>query len=181
MASGRPSMAADSHTTNSRPTTAPRAITTDQQPPPPRADKTNWRTPMTQEGSSHEDVVTADRHVLVEQLRHQMHALANTIAGILMTPPLVPLTPQAAACSATPQPPPTEDPDWLSTSAAAVRANRHPKTVMRAARTQALHGHQPAPHSTWRFRPQAVDAWILGESSIAACGCTKAGRLPRRR
>lgn len=136
---------------------------------------------MTQEGSSHEDVVTADRHVLVEQLRRQMHALADTIAEILMAPPLVPLTPPAPACSATAHPPPTEDPEWLSTSAAAVRANRHSKTVMRAAQTRALHGHQSTPRGTWRFRPLAVDAWVLGESSIAACGCTKAGRPRRRR
>lgn len=70
---------------------------------------------------------------------------------------------------------------WLSTAAAAARAQRHPVTVRRAYNDGSLHGHQPLDAagrplrgSRVTYHPDAVDAWIQGhdvQAQARACGC----------
>lgn len=62
---------------------------------------------------------------------------------------------------------------WETTAQVAARANRHPVTVRKAARSGLLHGHQTGRRGRWQFKPNAVDAWVEGNNSKAACGCQR--------
>ena len=68
---------------------------------------------------------------------------------------------------------------WETTAQVAKRAHRHPVTVRNDARSGVLHGHQTGRKGHWSFKPEAVDAWIEGRNSKAACGC-QAVRSVRR-
>jgi len=57
---------------------------------------------------------------------------------------------------------------WLNTVEAAARAGRHERTVADACRSGELAATQRGPNSSWRIRPEAVDAWLLGEEPGAA-------------
>lgn len=52
---------------------------------------------------------------------------------------------------------------WLSTSEAAARAGRHERTVADACRSGELVATQRRVNGSWRIRPEAVDAWLLGQ------------------
>ncbi len=62
---------------------------------------------------------------------------------------------------------------WLTTREVAERSRRHVTTIHKAAEAGALHGHQTKRGGRWQFKPAAVDAWIEGSSSAAACGCRR--------
>jgi excisionase family DNA binding protein len=61
--------------------------------------------------------------------------------------------------------------EWLTTAQAAACAHRHAVTIRRAAESGLLHGHQTGFRGRWLFKPEAVDAWVTGLNSAAACGC----------
>lgn len=61
--------------------------------------------------------------------------------------------------------------EWETAEQVAQRLNRHPVTVRVAARSGLLHGHQTVRRGRWQFKPEAVDAWVEGRNSKAACGC----------
>jgi hypothetical protein len=48
-------------------------------------------------------------------------------------------------------------------NAAAERARRHPKTVLRALRRGQLLGYQSGPGCGWRIFESDLEAWIRGE------------------
>jgi excisionase family DNA binding protein len=70
--------------------------------------------------------------------------------------------------------------DWLSTKQVAAYVGRHVVTVLRAAECGDIHGHQPARNCSWRFKREAVDAWLEGNDGRNACGCQNL-RLAKRR
>jgi excisionase family DNA binding protein len=70
--------------------------------------------------------------------------------------------------------------EWETTNEVALRTRRHRVTILRAAESGVLHGHQTGKGGRWTFKPAAVDAWVEGRNSKAACGC-QALRLAKRR
>ncbi len=69
---------------------------------------------------------------------------------------------------------------WLSVAAAAHRRGCSTRTVRIALETGELHGHQPCFRGRWTIRTESVDAWIRGESSASACGCSEIARRRHR-
>jgi len=70
--------------------------------------------------------------------------------------------------------------EWLTTADVIARTNRHITTVHKAAERGVLHGHQTGRRGRWQFRPGAVDAWVTGADSAAACGCQVLRLVGRR-
>lgn len=68
---------------------------------------------------------------------------------------------------------------WETTLQVAARVNRHPATVRKAAESGVLHGHQTRRRGRWQFKPEAADAWVMGQNSKAACGCQSLRPLRR--
>lgn len=53
---------------------------------------------------------------------------------------------------------------WFNTAQTATRVGVHTETVLLAAGTGGLHGHQrTVPNGRWRFHRDCIDAWAGGE------------------
>lgn len=62
---------------------------------------------------------------------------------------------------------------WLSLRDAASHVGHHRSMLFRALKVGELHGHQRYPGASWRVHIDAIEAWIRGDETAAACGCTQ--------
>lgn len=70
---------------------------------------------------------------------------------------------------------------WLDVTSTTEYTGYHAVTIRTALEHGQLHGHQRRFRGRWRIHINAINAWLSGENSATACGCSQLAPRSRSR